>query len=74
MLPPGHKLGEPSPLFAKIDISKIEELKKTFGDTQNNRQNQQSNIDSGVIKSLAETAAKQVCKKQFFFSNYVILL
>ena len=29
-LPPGHKIGKPSPLFQKIDPSKIEELKNKY--------------------------------------------
>ncbi|XP_022343888.2 methionine--tRNA ligase, cytoplasmic-like [Crassostrea virginica] len=29
-LPPGHKIGKPSPLFEKIETSKIQEMKKKF--------------------------------------------
>ncbi|XP_061178088.1 methionine--tRNA ligase, cytoplasmic-like [Saccostrea echinata] len=29
-LPPGHKIGKPSPLFEKIESSKIQEMKKRF--------------------------------------------
>ncbi|XP_062603624.1 methionine--tRNA ligase, cytoplasmic-like isoform X3 [Saccostrea cucullata] len=29
-LPPGHKIGKPSPLFEKIEASKIQEMKKRF--------------------------------------------
>jgi len=31
LLQPGHKIGEPSPLFAKIEQSVIDELKKKYG-------------------------------------------
>jgi methionyl-tRNA synthetase len=39
LLPAGHKLGEPAALFAKLELSRVEELKKMFagrnGDTTN---------------------------------------
>lgn len=47
-------------------MTKIEELKKKFAGTQNDRQNQQNNINSGDIKSLEAEIAKQVCKKTMF--------
>lgn len=69
MLPVGHKLGEPSPLFAKIEVAKIEELKKKYAGTQNDRQNQ-TNVNSVNIKSLEEAVAKQVCVK-LLYSSYI---
>lgn len=35
LLPPGHKLGEPAPLFAKLEPAKVEELKKKFAGKEN---------------------------------------
>lgn len=63
LLPSGHKLGEPSPLFSKIDIAKIEELKQKFAGTQNERKNNHSSSnDIAVdIKTKEEEITKQVC-------------
>lgn len=36
LLPAGHKLGKASPLFSKIEDSKIEELRKKYGGKQEN--------------------------------------
>lgn len=36
LLPAGHKLGKASPLFTKIEDSKIEELRKKYGGKQDN--------------------------------------
>lgn len=35
-LSPGHSLGEPSPLFQKIEVDQIKELKKKFGTSEKN--------------------------------------
>lgn len=37
LLPSGHKLGEPSPLFAKIEAARVDELKKMFAGKQGDR-------------------------------------
>lgn len=36
LLPPNHKIGTPSPLFVKIEQSKIDELKKKYSGVQVN--------------------------------------
>lgn len=59
MLPPGHKLGEPSPLFAKIEQSTIDELKQKFaGKQQPNATN--ASGDSSDLKALEAEVTKQV--------------
>lgn len=78
LLPTGHKLGEPSPLFTKIDVAKIEELKQKFAGSQNDRKNNHS-TDSNIVadvKIIEEEIAKQVCKKHmnvfYLFINLFI--
>lgn len=64
LLPTGHKLGEPSPLFAKIDVAKIEELKQKFAGSQNDRKNNHSDSNIGAdVKIIEGKIAKQVCKR-----------
>ncbi|XP_050499287.1 methionine--tRNA ligase, cytoplasmic [Diabrotica virgifera virgifera] len=53
MLPAGHKLGEPSPLFAKIEPSVAEELKKKFAGKQQSKETS----PSGDFKSAADLEA-----------------
>lgn len=48
-LKPGHKIGKPVPLFEKIEQSRLEELKKRFGGSQENPKQtleQNSNLQS----------------------------
>ncbi|KAJ8981803.1 hypothetical protein NQ317_007389 [Molorchus minor] len=63
LLPPGHKLGDPAPLFAKIEPTTAEEMKKRFAGTQEERKNVNgkekgsgNNVD---VKALEEEVAKQ---------------
>lgn len=58
----GHKLGDPSPLFGKIEVEKIEELKKKFAGKQSERLTTaaENNITSGDVTTLEEEVAKQV--------------
>lgn len=58
LLPSGHILGEPSPLFAKIELSRAEELKKKFAGTQDDRA-ANNNVD---IKMIEIEIAKQADK------------
>ncbi|CAG9829132.1 unnamed protein product [Diabrotica balteata] len=53
MLPAGHKLGEPSPLFAKIEPSVAEELKKKFAGKQQSKESS----PSGDLKSAGDLEA-----------------
>ncbi|KAJ8941660.1 hypothetical protein NQ314_010305 [Rhamnusium bicolor] len=57
LLPAGHKLGEPFPLFDKIESALVEELKKLFAGTQEDRKN--GSVD---IKTLEAEVAKQADK------------
>ncbi|KAJ8923987.1 hypothetical protein NQ315_006763 [Exocentrus adspersus] len=57
LLPAGHKLGEPSPLFAKIELTRVEELKKIFAGKQEESKN--VTLDETMIQAeLAKQAEK----------------
>lgn len=73
LLPPGHQIGEPQPLFAKIDQEVIEEYKKRFAGKQDSRQQSPpkdnakldfSNVD---VETLEEAVTKQVGLALFWF-------
>lgn len=53
LLPSGHKLGKPEPLFNKIEMAKLEELKKQFSGKQ-----QDSETVNGVAGDLATLEAE----------------
>lgn len=36
LLPAGHKIGKPLPLFTKLEQSRIDELRKKYGGAQDN--------------------------------------
>ncbi|XP_060808549.1 methionine--tRNA ligase, cytoplasmic isoform X2 [Amyelois transitella] len=52
-LPPGHKIGKPEPLFAKIEPEVLERLKAKYAGTQSERADKQN----GVVGSVAELEA-----------------
>lgn len=61
-----HKLGEPAPLFTKLEPDRIEELKKRFG-------GKQSEVKSSVsldLSSIEAEVAKQVRFFIFFDKTY----
>lgn len=51
LLPSGHKIGKPAPLFAKIETSRIEELKKKYAGTQ------QEQVDAAAEKKKPDNKA-----------------
>lgn len=55
MLPAGHKLNKPTPLFTKIETQQVEDLRKKYAGKQES--SQQSPED---IKTLEDKIAKQV--------------
>ncbi|KAG5896434.1 hypothetical protein JTB14_022513 [Gonioctena quinquepunctata] len=65
LLLPGHKIGEPFPLFAKIEQSTAEELKKRFAGKQSDR----ASGDNAGIKTLEEQVAKQADKVRILKSS-----
>lgn len=59
MLPAGHKLNEPSPLFAKIEPARVEELKKQFAGKQSENGKVKNDV-GGDVASLEAAVAQQV--------------
>lgn len=52
LLPTGHKIGKPAPLFTKLEQSFIEELKKKFGGVQD--QSNSSQVSSATTSTNSE--------------------
>ncbi|KAF6037367.1 MARS [Bugula neritina] len=64
-LKPGHKIGKPSPLFAKIEPELISELKKRFSGTQATRETDSQvkvTADPAEAKRLAAEVESQASK------------
>ncbi|XP_074036652.1 methionyl-tRNA synthetase 1 [Leptinotarsa decemlineata] len=61
----GHKIGEPFPLFAKIEQATADELKKKFAGTQSER----AGSENAEIKKLEEEVAKQGDKVRLLKSS-----
>lgn len=60
VLPPGHKLGKPSPLFSKIEQAHVEELKKQFAGKQQTVQNGPAMQYVQDVPTLEAAVTKQV--------------
>nr|CAI5842021.1 unnamed protein product [Callosobruchus analis] len=67
LLPTGHKLGNPSPLFSKIDPAQVEELKKKFAGKQSGTSN--GSGDNADVKAIEELVAKQADKVRLLKSS-----
>nr|CAD7200437.1 unnamed protein product [Timema douglasi] len=61
LLPPGHKLGKPSPLFSKIEPALIDKLKLEFSGRQKSASPNKTSVSSGteVVTKLEEAVAQQ---------------
>lgn len=65
LLPTGHKLGEPSPLFTKLEPAYVEELKQKFAGQINGTSNTNEIVDipksnnADCIANLEKEVAKQ---------------
>lgn len=61
ILPSGHKIGKPFPLFKKIEDKDVEALRKKYGGKQDiTNKGRESNVASGDVKSLETAIAAQV--------------
>ncbi|EFA06771.1 methionine--tRNA ligase, cytoplasmic [Tribolium castaneum] len=55
LLPPGHKLGNPAPLFAKLEPAKVDELKKKFAGAETKPRQMNGELKmTDLTKSIAE--------------------
>ncbi|GBP29777.1 Methionine--tRNA ligase, cytoplasmic [Eumeta japonica] len=67
-LPPGHVIGKPEPLFAKLEPTRLEELKKKYAGTQAERENRENgeskteNTGGATVAALEAAIAKQAEK------------
>ncbi|XP_018329162.1 methionine--tRNA ligase, cytoplasmic [Agrilus planipennis] len=59
LLPSGHKLGKPVPLFAKIELSRVEELKTQFSGKQADSNGASKKEDNLSVTELEEAIKKQ---------------
>nr|CAD7438685.1 unnamed protein product [Timema bartmani] len=61
LLPPGHKLGKPSPLFSKIEPALVDKLKLEFSGRQKSASPNKTSVSSGteVVTKLEEAVAQQ---------------
>lgn len=71
LLPAGHLIGEPQPLFTKIEPEVIEEYKKKFAGSQESRKSPPKKVTipdlcNGDAETLEEAIAKQVIESEFF--------
>lgn len=57
LLPTGHTIGKPVPLFAKIEQSRIDELKGKFGVKQ---ENASKGLEQQSVAELQDAVIKQV--------------
>lgn len=60
MLPPGHKIGKVSPLFAKIDDQLIEELREKYGGKQETNGGAATQSKTESVESSKASLAQQV--------------
>lgn len=64
-IPSGHKIGKPVPLFTKIEVAKLEELKKKYGGIQQSSGQPAKTPSSRIFQSAAE-AEKAVADQVSF--------
>ena len=61
MLPAGHSIGKPSPLFTKIEDKQVEELRKKYAGRQEPTPPRETPQAPDDLASLEAAIAKQVC-------------
>lgn len=60
LLPTGHKIGKPLPLFQKIEQSRIDELKKKYSGSQNEQSNNSNDKSSNIVFKTINDAEKAI--------------
>jgi hypothetical protein len=65
LLPAGHKLGEPAALFAKLELSRVEELKKMFA----GRNGDTTNACDKPVQPKKATATKVIKEKYLYWNG-----
>ncbi|XP_055385323.1 methionine--tRNA ligase, cytoplasmic [Condylostylus longicornis] len=64
ILRPGHKIGKPAPLFAKIEQTRIDELKKKFGGVQTSENNSIQKSEKTKMQFTTIAEAEEAIKIQ----------
>lgn len=70
LLPAGHKIGKPAPLFKKIENIQLDELKAKYGGSQSDTKPS----DPQVILALEKTIAAQVFLFNVVFEIKILLM
>jgi hypothetical protein len=65
LLPAGHKLGEPAALFAKLELARVEELKKMFA----GRNGDTTNACDKPVQPKKVTATKVIKEKYLYWNG-----
>lgn len=60
LLPNGHKINKPAPLFTKIEQSVIDELKKKYGGVQQEKDSAKPKAEKSKLFNSVEEAEKAV--------------
>ncbi|XP_001360316.2 methionine--tRNA ligase, cytoplasmic [Drosophila pseudoobscura] len=60
LLPAGHKIGKPAPLFAKLEQSFIDELKTKYGGSQETKASVQSQSSTADLEQAVQAQADKV--------------
>lgn len=60
LLKSGHKINKPTPLFTKIEQSRVDELKKKYGGSQDQRLARETKVEKSKFFSTIEEAEKAV--------------
>lgn len=60
LLPPGHKIGKPVPLFTKIEQTLIDELKKKYGGVQQDKDTTKPKQEKSKLFHSIDEAEKAV--------------
>lgn len=71
MLPPGHKIGKVSPLFAKIDDQLIEELREKYGGKQETNGAAAARSKTESVESSKASVAQQVNFLYIYMYMYI---
>lgn len=59
LLPSGHKIGKPAPLFSKIDLARVEELKSKYGGVQNEEPSTETKSKNALVNDFEIIIKKQ---------------
>lgn len=62
LLPSGHKIGKPAPLFTKIETARVEELRRKYAGKQQEQTNQNNTKETSPVQSETQTGNVDIKK------------